>query len=115
MVGAVGWEVVQSLQLGLWGGGREVTDGRKDELSLHMSQMDGGSIYGRRCLAQERGWRGNVDDWGALKHQIGQVIGMNRSSLVNVNLQGQLLISGKSPCFLFSVFTGKHQLKLIST
>lgn len=46
--------------------GAEVTDGRKDELSLHMSQMDGGSIYGRRCLAQERGWRGN-DDWGALK------------------------------------------------
>ena len=46
-----------------------MTDGRKDELSLHISQMDGGGICGRHCLAQERGWRRN-DDWGALKTSV---------------------------------------------
>ena len=36
-------------------------DGRKDELTLHMSQMDRGGICGRHYLAQERGWRRNDD------------------------------------------------------
>lgn len=45
------------------------------------------------------------------KHDSGQVIGMNMSSLVNVNLQGQLLISGNFPAS-YSVCSQETPIKI---